>query len=101
MLHAFELPPIQERLPVEPLVLAPGAGYAFPEGGRHAEGSYDRSSDDIIVWFENVHGKGGLGKTSNERDDQPRVLGRAPAVIRGRPGTLISNPSASRRGRRN
>ena len=42
-----DLPPIEERLPVEPLVLAAGAGYAFPEGGRHTEGSYDRSSTDI------------------------------------------------------
>ena len=42
-----ELPPIEERLPVEPLVLAPGAGYAFPADGRHTEGSFDRSALDI------------------------------------------------------
>ena len=42
-----ELPPIEERLPVEPLVLAPGAGYAFPADGRHTEGSFDRSALSI------------------------------------------------------
>ena len=42
-----DLPPIEERLPAEPLVLAAGAGYAFPADGRHTEGSYDRSATDM------------------------------------------------------
>ena len=65
-----DLPPIEERLPAEPLVLAPGAGYAFPEGGRHTEGSYDRSSTDM----PNIQ-----GLTSQRRSQSP-VRGQAAAV---------------------
>ena len=84
-----ELPPIEERLPAEPLVLAAGAGYAFPEGGRHTEGSYDRSATDM----PNIQGLTSTPFSTHRFEVKPAAVGLEGLGRLGRPHDLDVLPA--------